>query len=166
MSVKKISKKSVKGKDPATGHFLPGNRWWLARSSHGAKPRFATAEALWEACLEYFAFVQDNPLQEEKVFHANGEITRATVARMRAMTLDGLSLFLDIEYQTWDEWRKSRPDLSQVITRVEKAIRDQKFSGAACDLLNANIIARDLGLADKQDHKHTISLEELVSGGE
>ena len=27
----------------------------------------------------------------------------------------------------------------------------QKFAGAAADLLNANIIARDLGLADKQD---------------
>ena len=30
-------------------------------------------------------------------------------------------------------------------------IRTQKFAGAAADLLNANIIARDLGLADKNE---------------
>ena len=29
---------------------------------------------------------------------------------------------------------------------------NQKFMGAAADLLNANIISRDLGLADKKDH--------------
>jgi hypothetical protein len=32
-------------------------------------------------------------------------------------------------------------------------IYEQKFTGAAADLLNPNIIARDLGLADKQDHQ-------------
>ncbi len=28
----------------------------------------------------------------------------------------------------------------------------QKFEGAAADLLNANIISRELGLADRQEH--------------
>ena len=31
-------------------------------------------------------------------------------------------------------------------------IYEQKFTGAAAGLLNPNIIARDLGLADKTDH--------------
>jgi hypothetical protein len=30
-------------------------------------------------------------------------------------------------------------------------ILDQKFTGAAADLLNPNIIARDLGLTDKKE---------------
>ena len=31
------------------------------------------------------------------------------------------------------------------------AIREQKFVGAAADFLNASIISRDLGLADKRE---------------
>ncbi|RCZ57579.1 DNA-packaging protein [Escherichia coli] len=34
-------------------------------------------------------------------------------------------------------------DFCGVTTRAEDIIYDQKFSGAAADLLNANIIARD-----------------------
>ncbi|HFU7895746.1 TPA: terminase small subunit [Escherichia coli] len=34
-------------------------------------------------------------------------------------------------------------DFCGVTTRAEQVIYDQKFSGAAADLLNANIIARD-----------------------
>lgn len=70
---------------------------------------------------------------------------------MRAMTIDGLCIFLDIDRTTWYAWRDVE-DFSNIVTRVESVIRDQKFSGAAADLLNANIISRDLGLADKQDH--------------
>ena len=37
----------------------------------------------------------------------------------------------------------------------EEIIYNQKFTGAAADLLNPNIIARELGLADKQQNEHT-----------
>jgi hypothetical protein len=39
----------------------------------------------------------------------------------------------------------------QVTTRVDEIIRTQKFQGAAADLLNPNIIARDLGLSEKSE---------------
>ena len=35
---------------------------------------------------------------------------------------------------------------------MEQIIRTQKFEGAAAELLNPNIIARDLGLADRSEH--------------
>ena len=38
---------------------------------------------------------------------------------------------------------------SDITTRAEEIIYDQKFSGAAADLLHANIIARDLGLKEQ-----------------
>ncbi len=41
-------------------------------------------------------------------------------------------------------------DFFGVYTRISQIIRTQKFEGAAVGLFNANIIARDLGLADKQ----------------
>jgi len=67
------------------------------------------------------------------------------------MTLAGLCIFLDISMETWSEWRKSRSDLSDVLARVEAIIYQQKFTGAAAEMLNANIIARDLGLSDKNE---------------
>lgn len=76
------------------------------------------------------------------------------VAKMRAMTLDGLHLFLGITDQTWINYRE-REDFLEVTTTIDKAIRSQKFAGAAADLLNANIIARDLGLKDASTNEHS-----------
>lgn len=127
-----------------------GNRFWEARSSHGRKPIFASPEDLWEASVEYFAWVEDNPLWEDKVTSYQGINTHEPVAKMRAMTVDGLCIFLDIGKQTWYDY-SARDDFSEITTRIESVIRSQKFAGAAAELLNANIIARDLGLADKSE---------------
>ena len=133
------------------GLFLPGNRFWEARSTAGPKPIFAGPEPLLAACNEYVEWCEANPLYEAKAFSYEGVVTMASLPKMRAMTIGGLCLFLDIDHSTWNEWKKTRADLSAVITRVERIIYEQKFSGAAADLLNANIIARDLGLADKRE---------------
>jgi hypothetical protein len=69
---------------------------------------------------------------------------------MRAMTIAGLCIFLDIAKRTWDGYRE-REDFLPVVEQIEAIIREQKFVGAAADLLNANIIARDLGLADRTE---------------
>jgi len=139
------------GKDPKTGRFTTGNRWWQARSSHGANPKFATAEDLRDACMQYFQWNDDNPLYKDQLVTFQGQATHEPVAQMRAMTLIGLCQFIDIDMTTWEDWRKNRADLSRVVQWAEKTIYRQKFEGASADLLNANIIARDLGLADKKD---------------
>ena len=142
----------MSGKDPASGRFLPGNRFWEARSSHGRNPKFEFADQLWSACIEYFEWVEENPLYEDKLVTFQGAATHEPVAKMRAMTLAGLCLFLGISRETWNEWRSSRPDFSDTLREAEAVIYQQKFSGAAADLLNPNIIARDLGLAEKSEH--------------
>jgi len=138
-------------RDQETGRYLPGNRFWEARSSAGPKPKFADPESLWSACLEYFDWNASNPLHEAKAFSYEGLVTVQAMPVMRAMTIGGLCIFLDIEQSTWREWRESRSDLSAVITRAEEIIRTQKFEGASANLLNPNIIARDLGLSDKTE---------------
>lgn len=127
-----------------------GNQFWKARAKHGRDKLFASADALWEACCEYFEWVEENPLWESKLFSYQGEITEGIAPKMRAMTIDGLTLFLDVDYETWRRWREDK-DFRAVVSRAEQVIRSQKFAGAAADLLNANIIARDLGLRDKQE---------------
>ncbi|ALX96071.1 DNA-packaging protein [Serratia fonticola] len=152
-----------------------GNRFWEARSSHGRNPKFESADALWTACCEYFQWVEENPLWEMKAFAYQGEVTQEPIAKMRAMTLTGMCIFLDITRQTWGTFRLME-GFSDVTSRAEDIIYDQKFSGAAADLLNANIIARDLGLKeqsqvedvtpDKGDRdKRRSRIKELLSRG-
>lgn len=112
---------------------------------------FNNPDELWNAAVEYFEWVEDNPLEEEKVFHAQGIITKATVNKMRAMTVQGLCLYLDIDEQTLTNYEK-KEDFFGIVKQIKSVIYEQKFTGAAADLLNPNIISRDLGLADKQDH--------------
>ena len=127
-----------------------GNKFWEARSSHGRNPIFANPDVLWEACTEYFNWVEENPLWEAKVTQYQGVPVDMPAPKMRAMTISGLCLFLDIGDTTWADYRK-KDDFSWVTKKAEQIIYNQKFAGASADLLNANIIARDLGLADKQD---------------
>lgn len=61
-----------------------------------------------------------------------------------------LAFFLDIGRMTWAEYTK-REDFQYITSQVEEIIRTQKFEGASADLLNANLIARELGLADKPE---------------
>lgn len=131
-----------------------GNQFWLARTKHGRDKIFESDEILWEAALEYFQWVEDNPLKEEKLFSYQGVIVSGDATKMRAMTIEGLCLFLDISRPTWYEYKEHK-DFSYIIGKIEDVIKSQKFAGAAADLLNANIIARDLGLKDASSNELT-----------
>lgn len=144
----------------------PGNQYWKMRSKHGRNPTYATAEDLWSACVEYFEWVEENPLLVDTLVTYEGDASHVEVKRMRAMTLTGLYIFLEIGKSTWKLWREERKDLKDVIERVEAVIYTQKFEGAAAGILNASIIARDLGLAEKTDatvnlRKHEDALADL-----
>lgn len=127
-----------------------GNRFWEARSTHGRKPLWEDPQELLEAAVEYFEWVYQNPLIDYKPMLENGQITNADIPKMRAMTLEGLSVFLGISRKSWDNYR-AKDDFLPVIDIIEDTIRTQKLEGAAAGLLNANIIARDLKLRDGSD---------------
>lgn len=140
-----------------------GNQFWKLRSKHGRDKNFESPDALWNAAVEYFEWCDANPFHEAEQRKGNiiiskgaevGEIDLSPVVelpKMRAYTWDGLELFLDIEslrdYKTNPKYK----EFSQVITRIGKIIYEQKFTGAAAGFFNPNIIARDLGLADKKE---------------
>ena len=137
-----------------------GNKFWLQRSSHGRKPIFATPDDMWDAACEYFEWVEANPLKETKAFHFQGTVVMDEVPKMRAMTMMGLCFYLDIGTSTFHDYKQNE-DFSEVIAKIEQVIFTQKFEGAAADLLNANIISRELGLADKQEVKHSGNISDL-----
>lgn len=145
-----------------------GNQFWKLRTKHGRDKLFSTPEILWEAAQEYFEWVDANPFQEAEQRKGNiiiqkgaevGDLDLSPIVelpKMRAYTWAGLELYLDIDslrdYKTHADYK----DFHQVITRIEKIIYDQKFTGAASGFLNPNIIARDLGLADKKEVDKTV----------
>jgi hypothetical protein len=134
-----------------------GNEFWKLRSKHGRDKLFAAPELLWEAACEYFQWCEDNPLIE--VDFAGRDADKVEKPKMRAMTMQGLCRFLDcntvyfnqFEISLRDKDDETSKDFSKIATRIRETIYEQKFTGAAAGFLNANIIARDLGLTDKQD---------------
>ncbi|HRH92896.1 MAG TPA: DNA-packaging protein [Agitococcus sp.] len=133
-----------------------GNKFWLARSSHGRNPIFKNPDDLWTAACEYFEWVQANPLYEDKVNFHQGQAVHEAIPKMRAMTIQALTFFLDISDETWANYCSNK-DFIGITTQIKKVIYSQKFEGAAADLLNSNIIARELGLSEKQQLDHTSS---------
>lgn len=137
-----------------------GNEFWKIRSKHGREKTFESPSLLWDSACEYFKWCEDNPLYEAKAFAFQGVVTVESLPKMRAMTMSGLCLFLGCNESYFRAFksqdRVNKEDFITVIEDIEQTIYNQKFSGAAADLLNANIISRDLGLSDKSESKVTI----------
>jgi hypothetical protein len=90
-----------------------------------------------------------------------GELSEKSEPLMRAMTIEGLCIFLDIGRQTFQDY-EGRKDFSLVTEAIKNIIRTQKLEGASAGLLNANIIARDLGLRDSQDITTKVSVTDMT----
>ena len=100
--------------DRPSYRFQPGNQAWKSRSSHGRKPIFETSGGLWDACVDYFEWVELNPL--EATFY-KGKFFDKPVEITRPMTEKGLCIFLDISTDTWRQY-KVRDDFIGVTTRA------------------------------------------------
>lgn len=129
---------------------MTDNYWERKRFQVGRKKTFQTPSDLWKAAVEYFKWVEDNPLYEEKAFAFKGDITITKIKKMRAMSIARLCSFVGIDYSNYTRYRKNEKYASTVET-IDSIIREQKFEGAAAGLFNANIIARDLGLRENID---------------
>lgn len=131
------------------------SQWWNLRSKHGRDKIFETPEIMWEAACEYFQWCVDNPLKEQKAWHSDGFIAKTDLNKTRAFTMKGLCLWLGVNeayFRNFElQGRGQDADFSAVISKIKDTIYKQKFEAAAADLLNANIISRDLGLKENID---------------
>lgn len=141
-----------------------GNEFWKLRSKHGRDKIFTTPELLWEAASEYFTWCQDNPIAAQQNL---GTKNINTVNFIRPFTKDGLCLFLDIDDQTFNNYRDGVNNdgdkgFLEVCRKIERVIRSQKFDGAAVGIFNAAIIARDLGLKESTEHSGNLTLTQIT----
>lgn len=129
--------------------------WEVAKKrGPGKPPAFNDPDEMFHRAYEYFAWCKENPLMEPKAFSSQGEVIYGDTIKMRAMTQEGLCVFLNIGVSTWHDY-KNKPAYSEVTKHIEEVMREQKFAGAAAGFLNANIIARDLGLKDSTEIEHS-----------
>lgn len=120
----------------------------LTPESRGRHLTFETPRHVWEAACEYFTWVKANPILTLEKASSDGMAHTIEIPKARPMTIGGLCVFLGMSPQTWANYR-DRAEFLEVISAIEQVMRAQKFEGAAVGLFNANIISRDLGLADK-----------------
>lgn len=156
-----------KGRKAEPGDRRIGNQFWKQRSKHGRDKILASPEILWEAACEYFEWCENNPLLEDTIqkIKINGvgeEIVHEQSPKMRVFCWSGLELFLGIGSLKRYKADESYKNFRNVISEIEQVMFTQKFSGAASGFFNANIISRELGLADKQENK--VTLEQPLFG--
>lgn len=125
---------------------------WEVSKGPGQPPKFSSPQEMWDRAVEYFKWCGQHQLVEEKIGFFQGEPTSGFVGHKRPMTQKGLCIFLGVTVSTWHNYKKNTEYL-EVIEAIEDIMFEQKFAGAAVGLFNANIIARDLGLTDKQEIK-------------
>jgi len=151
-----------------------GNRFWELRSKHGRDRLFATPALLWGAAVEYFTWCQSNPWHKVEQLKkptttkdSKGRTKLHTVVEIpteRPFTYAGLCNYLGCSSNYFSDFKanikKSDPDdeqgFTEILTRIDQVMYQQKFEGAAVGAFNASIIARDLGLADKKEIAQTV----------
>jgi hypothetical protein len=102
-------------------------------------------EELWAKACKYFEWAKASPLKEEKHF---GTGLSRVINHPKPFTKQGLCVFLNISVRTFDSYA-TRAEYQPFTDTIRSVLFDQKFSAAAAGLMNANIIARELGLAER-----------------
>lgn len=129
------------------------NKFWESNSSYVTNPAnrtdYHTPAQLWEAAVEYFNFMDDNPLKQTVHSFSQGQLCEDTIDKPRAFSLMSLCRFLGISRQAWRKLKDGDLSFTDVIDQIEDVIYTQKWELAASEILNPNFIARDLGMGDK-----------------
>lgn len=127
------------------------DRFWEAAPKGGRPTAYESSELLFQHCIEYIEWVHEHPFKEARLVSHQGSSVIEWMPKPRVMTIAGLCCFLGIIQQTWTNWQVKDHKFLGVCQWMNQQIYNQKFSGASSGFFNASIIARDLGLADKQE---------------
>ena len=130
-----------------------GNTYWQFRNKHGRDFKY-TPDALWEEAVKYFEWISENVWNKKEAIKS-GEMagTLIDIPTQTPMSIESFCLFADIDDNTFFRYEKEKgyEDFWDITTRIRKIIESNQFEGATVGAYNPNIIARKLGLSDKQE---------------
>ena len=130
--------------------------YWEWRKKVGRGKAIKTPKELWKHACDYFQRVDEAPFKKQD-FIRGGELAGKVVEldTIRPYTWAGLEAYLfekgiiasldDYKLNTGERYS----EFKGIIRAIGKVIYDRNFSGAAVNALNPNLIARQLGLAEK-----------------
>jgi hypothetical protein len=143
-----------------------GNNFWENRTKHGRDREIKDPKELIQLFNDYIKWVEDNPLYKSDakvVSIGSGYGSKIMIAKIpidRPYTKQGFSLFCGLSgWHVIEQYKEINKDFMQIITHIENSIYNQKFEGAAVNIFNSSIIARDLGLVEKTENKHQHKIE-------
>ena len=128
--------------------YDPVEQFWTRRPTTARA--FRDPEQLAAAAEEAFTWIHTHPKRKQMVFHNKGMITKTYATLERPFTFHLLAMVMGLSYQGLDGYRQ-RPEFAEVMAWIDNVIYTQKFEGAATGTLNANFIARDLGMAERNE---------------
>lgn len=130
------------------------NNYWQFRNKHGRDFKY-TPEGLWDEAVKYFEWMSERVWNKKEAIKS-GDLagTIMDIPITTPMSIESFCLFADITTETFRKYeatKNEKEDFVGVTTRIRGIIESQQLEGATVGTYNANIIARKLGLADKQD---------------
>jgi len=131
----------------------------------GRPKNIKTPEILWKLFEDYVKHEADNPMYKVEYVGKEGRVEKTPLET--PITFMGFECWLwdnqyinDLgDYQKNTDGRYS--EYTPIITRITQNCFVHNFKGASVGIFNANIIARKLGLTEKQEVSqttHTINL--------
>lgn len=107
---------------------------------------------------QYIEWVKSNPVDKTITTAFQGEINYKKVPHCRPMTQYGWASFLGVGLSTLKDYSK-RPEYSAIFEYFQSSMTAWNIDGATSGDLNATIVARIEGLADKKETEHSGKLE-------
>ncbi|TFD94659.1 hypothetical protein E2605_14905 [Dysgonomonas capnocytophagoides] len=140
-----------------------GNKFYKKREKNGRELEYKTPEDFLREAYKYFDWCTKTPWIK-KDFIKSGDFAGQIVdiPTSRPYTIDGLCNYLGIDVKTFYNYEE-RKDFFQVITYVRGIIRQNQIEGACVGAYNSSIVARILGLANKQEIETTGGLNITVT---
>jgi len=147
------------------GKVIEG-QFWKAKPKAGRKKHYEPEE-LWDAACEYFQWVDENPLKEQRIYSTKDGLQTRYISKKRVYTQLGLQIFLGISTNTFCNYANGNgtyKEFPHIISNIKEVIFNQKFEGASSGFFKENFIARDLGLVDKKKVELETDIEINIGG--
>ena len=114
--------------------------------------------------VEYIEWCEANPVPVAAEKTSSSEFgprtTSEVVLKPRVISVTGFLIFLGESWCWWEQLDGSKTDFSKVKSRIHEYCKDFQVGMAYCGVYKENIVARNLGLAEKSENKHEVSASE------
>ncbi len=136
----------------------------------GVHKNIESPELLWDLFTQYVKHEAENPMY--KIEYVGREGNKETTPLPVPIIWEGFECWMaDNNYmQDMKDYASNKEerytDFAPVVTRIRNNCFANNFKGAAVGLFSANLIARKLGLVEKQQQEVVSELKVTIQGGE